>query len=98
MGVNLQFEKEGFAKRGINVSSIKNTNDIWDSPFFDEERRLEKLDFENKTSKMEMVPSGEICGKCKSDNTFGFSKQTRSGDEGVTHFIICMNCGSKWRE
>ena len=56
---------------------------------------LEEQDFiENPP----VVEEGVIeCGKCKSKRTFSFNKQTRSGDEAVTVFVRCANCGYQFR-
>jgi transcription elongation factor S-II len=37
------------------------------------------------------------CGRCKSNNTEYFQKQTRSADEPMTTFVTCKNCQKKWR-
>ena len=37
------------------------------------------------------------CGKCGSNKTFSYSKQTRGGDESTTVFAICSNCQNKWK-
>lgn len=45
-----------------------------------------------------IVEEGVIeCGKCKSKRTFSFNKQTRSGDEAVTVFVRCADCGHQFR-
>ena len=36
------------------------------------------------------------CGKCGSQKTYSYTKQTRSGDEATTVFAICCNCNNKW--
>jgi len=33
------------------------------------------------------------CSKCGYDKAHLETRQTRSADEGMTHFIICLNCG-----
>lgn len=38
------------------------------------------------------------CGKCKKNKCTFYEKQIRSGDEGMTLFIRCVNCGHKWRQ
>lgn len=35
--------------------------------------------------------------KCKSDQCYFYTEQTRSGDEGATCFIICEKCRSRYR-
>jgi transcription elongation factor S-II len=37
------------------------------------------------------------CGRCKSIKTTSSQKQTRSADEPMTIFVVCMNCGKRWR-
>ena len=40
---------------------------------------------------------GITCFKCKSDNVYSESRQTRSADEAMTIFYTCLNCGNKWK-
>ena len=40
---------------------------------------------------------GIKCRKCQSDNVYSMSRQTRSGDEAMTIFYTCLNCGNKWK-
>jgi len=37
-----------------------------------------------------------ICGRCGSNKTFSYPKQTRAADEGTTVFVECFSCGKKW--
>ena len=37
------------------------------------------------------------CGKCKSTKVSNYEKQTRSGDEPMTQFFECADCGHRWR-
>ena len=37
------------------------------------------------------------CGKCGSNKTYSYQLQTRSGDEGITSFVRCVQCGSRWK-
>eukprot|EP00539_Tryblionella_compressa_P005537 CAMPEP_0178753950 /NCGR_PEP_ID=MMETSP0744-20121128/11899_1 /TAXON_ID=913974 /ORGANISM="Nitzschia punctata, Strain CCMP561" /LENGTH=320 /DNA_ID=CAMNT_0020407829 /DNA_START=124 /DNA_END=1083 /DNA_ORIENTATION=- len=36
------------------------------------------------------------CGRCKSTKTTSTQKQTRSADEPMTVFVLCLNCGKRW--
>jgi len=37
------------------------------------------------------------CGKCRSWRTTYTERQTRSADESMSVFILCENCGNRWR-
>lgn len=37
------------------------------------------------------------CGKCNSNKTISYTKQTRSGDESTTVFAMCFNCNNRWK-
>lgn len=38
------------------------------------------------------------CGKCKSRKTTYTSMQTRSADEPMTVFALCIACGARWKQ
>ena len=38
------------------------------------------------------------CGKCKSNKTQNHQMQTRSADEPMTVFLVCMDCGNRWKQ
>lgn len=37
------------------------------------------------------------CGRCKSTKTTSTQKQTRSTDDPMTVFVLCLNCGNRWK-
>lgn len=37
------------------------------------------------------------CKKCKSNECSYYEMQTRSADEPMTTFILCLTCGNQWR-
>ncbi|MFX1319547.1 MAG: transcription factor S [Promethearchaeota archaeon] len=39
-----------------------------------------------------------ICPKCGHKEAYYWQVQTRSGDEAMTTFYRCTNCGQTWRE
>jgi DNA-directed RNA polymerase subunit M len=40
----------------------------------------------------------ETCAKCKNDQAYFWTVQTRSGDEAETKFFRCTKCEHTWRE
>lgn len=56
----------------------------------------------------EVIESGEegsglptteaVCPKCDNDRAEWYIQQIRSADESETRFLICTDCGHKWRE
>jgi len=52
-----------------------------------------------KEGENEVNPKVEIeCSKCKHDEAFFWTKQTRSSDEAETKFYKCVRCKYTWRE
>jgi transcription elongation factor S-II len=37
-----------------------------------------------------------FCRKCKTNNCTFYQLQTRSGDEGMTTFVTCVDCNKHW--
>jgi transcription elongation factor S-II len=56
---------------------------------------------ENKTAdpgQSEGTISGMFqCGRCKGRRTTYYQLQTRSADEPMTTFVLCMDCGKRWK-
>ena len=52
-------------------------------------------DKQNDTS--EIVKLGLVCSRCHSNNTEYSCLQIRSGDEGMTTFVVCLNCKKRWK-
>lgn len=51
------------------------------------------------TLDIDKVPDGMLqCGACKSKKTTFTEMQTRSADEPMTVFALCLNCGRRWRQ
>jgi transcription elongation factor S-II len=38
-----------------------------------------------------------VCGRCKKREVSYYELQTRSGDESMTIFAKCINCGNSWK-
>lgn len=46
---------------------------------------------------MEAMTDTFTCRKCKSKKCTFYQLQTRSADEGITNFVTCLSCGSRWK-
>lgn len=49
------------------------------------------------TEKLTTVKGVFKCGKCGSEETTYFERQTRSLDEAASIFVTCVSCGNRWR-
>jgi transcription elongation factor S-II len=54
-------------------------------------------DMLDQLDKCNMTASLFTCGRCKSVKTTSTQKQTRSADEPMTVFVLCLNCGNRWK-
>jgi transcription elongation factor S-II len=64
------------------------------------EKMLEdkKIKDENRyTPKIEASTDNFTCWKCKSKKCTYYQLQTRSGDEPMTTFVTCLDCGQRWK-
>lgn len=82
------------------ISQLKNGHTIWNHPIHKNLfviRETEESDFAD-----EMEVGLYECGDCRRkgqvyNKTRSVSIQTRSGDEGMTLYISCMNCRKVWK-
>jgi DNA-directed RNA polymerase subunit M/transcription elongation factor TFIIS len=83
----------------IEKETLKNTFDLLkknrifhNHPDFDDiSKRLDEMDhFMDKP--FEMTEGINDCRKCNSKRTLSYNRQTRSGDEGLTVYVFCIDC------
>tara|TARA_Y100000591_G_scaffold238514_1_gene209196 strand:- start:858 stop:1379 length:522 start_codon:yes stop_codon:yes gene_type:complete len=59
---------------------------------------LKKIKDENKyTPKIEASTDNFTCSKCKSKKCTHYQLQTRSADEPMTTFVMCLDCSNRWK-
>lgn len=89
-----------------NVKNKKTLNDIKDY-YLEDVNHFERGTFEkeaiedNKKLKLITHVSEPVAGihkcRCGCDKVYSYELQTRSGDEGMTVFLQCYDCGRKWK-
>lgn len=87
--------------KGVDVA--KYTELDFMTPEEIEEKNRKDREIEEEHNKDISVPKptrtlGPPCRRCKSTNTSLTRAQTRSGDEPLTNFIYCLDCGYKLKE
>lgn len=82
------------------VLDIKKGRGVWESITFEEYRLMYESVIDKSVKRPTPVKGVYICKKngCGSDLFYTWSLQTRSSDEGMTHFRECAKCGSRGRQ
>jgi DNA-directed RNA polymerase subunit M/transcription elongation factor TFIIS len=77
------------------LSNIKNKNVLWKHKSLETFIKEEEEQDEFIINPFQ-VEEGIIECRCGSKRVYSYSKQCRSGDEGITSFHQCLKCKSKW--
>lgn len=85
-------------KKQLNevLTEVKNNKLGWECSTFDpmSVKLQEQDDF--ILMPFEIVEGVVKCSKCQSKKTFSVQRQTRGGDEPMTTFSTCVECGNNW--
>lgn len=78
------------------IEGVKQDKIGWNSSIYDSIRsKIEEYD-DYLVKPFEVVEGVVQCGKCQSKKTWSVQKQTRGGDEPMTTFSRCVECGHQW--
>lgn len=69
----------------------------WDSVIFDKSKKKQEKQFSVVMFKPKAIKGVHKC-KCGCDEFFMWSQQDRCGDESLTHYRQCINCGQRKKE
>ncbi len=88
-----------------NVSPPNNvlkdtTNDVshWDCSSFEGHKRVQMMDISRQIDGVKMEKGDYVCRNrlCRSDLCYYYLLQTRSADEGMTTFVVCSKCNTRY--
>lgn len=78
------------------LAHLKNKKSVWNMPTYSRMLIEEDLENDRKTRPTKIVDGIYKCKKCACRKIATYSVQTRGGDEAMTHFFTCTQCGKKW--
>ena len=91
-------KKTSFDEVITYLKSVSNKRQVvLDSPLLAPERARTEIQLENLQKTIEAESSEYKCSGCGSDRTISRQKQIRSGDEGSSTLVRCLDCGKGWR-
>jgi DNA-directed RNA polymerase subunit M/transcription elongation factor TFIIS len=92
----IKYKREGIGSKEL-MSILKDDCVLEKSKEYDEYREKIK-EHDGFLVKPFEVDEGVLeCGKCGSNKTISYTKQTRSGDEATSVFALCYQCNNKWK-
>ena len=86
--------------RKVVLEEIKTcTLDIWSTVLLEAERRKEYEDVSRTTKGVSVKKCAYKCKKegCPSEECFTYQVQTRRADEGMTTYVVCVKCCSRYK-
>ena len=96
--LNYEDVKEFLDQDWIQKVGSQNTRRkiLFESPLMIKSKLRQDLDMEIFRGELDVAQGMVNCKRCGSENTIAMKSQTRSGDEGMTIKVTCIQCGYKW--
>lgn len=82
------------------VGEISDTSKTyWDFSSFERNKRLQLIDIASQLEGIKMEKCDYKCRNklCGSMECYYYLSQTRSGDEGMTAFVVCSKCNTRYK-
>jgi len=71
---------------------------IFQTPCFESQIITDKINKEALDYQPEILEGIHKCRRCGGKKTIQHTVQDRSGDEGATTYIMCIQCQARWKE
>ena len=92
----INYKRNGTSSK--ELLKLLKSNKVLESGSSYEEYKIKLEEHDGFLIKPFEVDEGVLeCGKCGSNKTISYTKQTRSGDESTSVFALCYNCNNKWK-